>query len=47
VIDEKGKLKSQIAVILELTKGRNPVDLFGESETKVSSSRKKYVDEEL
>jgi len=46
-IDEKGKLKTQNAVILELTKGHNPINLFGETETTVSSSRKKYVDEEL
>lgn len=46
-IDEKGKIKTQNAVILELTKGQNPINLFGETENTVSSSRKKYVSEEL
>jgi uncharacterized protein (DUF488 family) len=46
-IDEKGKLKTQNTVILKVTKGQNPINLFGETITIVSSSRKKYIDEKL
>lgn len=46
-IDEHGKLKTQITVILGLTKGRNSVNLFGETELSITLSRKKYVNEEL
>jgi uncharacterized protein (DUF488 family) len=40
-IDEKGKLKSQSDIMLKLTKGRNIVDLFGNTEN--LTSRKSYL----
>jgi uncharacterized protein (DUF488 family) len=39
-IDEKGKLKDQFTVILELNGGKNETNLFGETEN--MTSRKKY-----
>jgi uncharacterized protein (DUF488 family) len=39
-IDEKGKLKDQFTVILELNEGKNETNLFGETEN--MTSRKKY-----
>lgn len=40
-IDEKGKLKEQDAVILELNQGKSDINLFGEREN--ATSRKKYL----
>jgi len=40
-IDENGKLKDQATVITELNKGKNDVDLFGNSENQ--TSRTSYV----
>lgn len=40
-IDENGKLKSQIDIMLKLTKGRNIIDLFGDIEN--LTSRKQYL----
>ena len=43
-IDEKGALKSQADVMLIVTKGRNTIDLFGQSTA--LTSRKKYKEDE-